>query len=186
MIIGLCGPEGAGKSTVAKLLRSMYGCDIKPLAGPLKRMLLAMGVPKRNLYGSTADKAEPLDILRGKSAREAMQLLGTEWGRQMISNDLWLNAWRSSLGEEPHVIADDVRFSGEAQAIHDLGGVLICIVRSMDDFNRIPRHASEAFGSLQYDALVINDGTKKQLASNLQASLLTLQGKASSNISVTA
>ena len=62
-IIGIVGPEGAGKTTVARILEGVHGYKRVPFAGPLKKMIAALGVEPRHLYGTPADKAEPLAIL---------------------------------------------------------------------------------------------------------------------------
>lgn len=164
MLIGLSGPEGAGKSLAAKLLSASLKTPIVPFAGPLKKMLEAAGVPPRNLYGTPADKLEPLPMLCGKSARHAMQTLGTEW-RDTIGRDLWLNLWSANAGES--AIADDVRFSHEAEAILSRGGCIIRIVRSLADENRQAHHASEAFQSVPFTFRVVNDKCPTLLLQNL-------------------
>lgn len=160
MLIGLCGPEGAGKSTAARILSEETGIPIVPFAAPLKRMLAAAGVPDCNLYGTPAEKAAPLDMLCGKSARHAMQTLGTEW-RDMIGRDLWLRMWLAAAGKA--AIADDARFSHEATAIRNRGGIVIRVIRSADDMIRAPRHASEDFRAVPADAEIVNDGDEAAL-----------------------
>lgn len=156
MLIGLSGPLGAGKSLAARLLSVHYGLPIVPLAAPLKAMLETLGVPPANLYGTPAQKAEPLAMLGGKSAREAMQTLGTEWGRQLVSESLWRDAWLAKAGTR--AIADDVRFADEAEMIRSRGGVVLRIVREVEVFNPATvGHASEDFMSVPFDACVIND-----------------------------
>jgi len=127
-------------------------------------MLASLGVDDRHLYGAPADKEQPLDLLCGRSARTALQRLGTEWGRNLIGEDLWLRAWAHALDGECDaddiVIADDVRFTNEAEAIEARGGLLLCIVRSREDFNRVPRHASEDFAALApFNEIIVNDGS---------------------------
>ena len=83
--------------------------------------------------------------------RLLLQLLGTECGRQIIHPNIWVNALMSEYngvicskkesndfvlaGEEkiyvkyPNWIITDVRFSNEAKAIKDRGGILIRIER---------------------------------------------------------
>lgn len=172
MIIGLCGPEGAGKSTAAKILRRELGLPIKPFAGPLKRMLVALGVPKPNIYGTPAQKEEPLDMLGGLSARKAMQLLGTEWGRNLIAPDVWSRAWEASVNVSHGAIADDLRFLNEAESVYRLGGVVICIVRDMGDFKRATKHASERFMDVPRDIVIVNNGSRAALRMNLMNELL--------------
>jgi hypothetical protein len=173
-VIGLCGPEGAGKSTVAQLLCVYAGADVVPFAAPLKRMLETVpGIEPRHLYGGPADKAEALGVLGGKSAREAMQTLGTEWGRRCIDDGFWVRAWRGAVDAvlAPVVVADDVRFANEAETIRETGGVVICVVRSMNDFQRAPRHPSENFAAVPADWVLINDRDPETLRTKLFALL---------------
>jgi hypothetical protein len=160
MLIGLSGPLGAGKSLAAKLLSVHYGVPIVPLAAPLKAMLETLGVPPVNLYGTPAQKAEPLAMLGGRSAREAMQTLGTEWGRQCVDEGLWRRAWLAKVGTR--AIADDVRFTDEAEMIRARGGIVVRVIRDAAEHEERRRlgvldHASENYISVRPDVTVIND-----------------------------
>lgn len=135
-------------------------------------MLASLGVPDRNLYGSLDDKMQPLDMLGGKSARYALQTLGTEWGRELMDSNFWVRAWEHTLEAEADtddiIVADDVRFHTEAEAIEKRGGLLICIVKSMGDFNRVPKHASEDFAALPYHYRLVNDASLFGLERHLE------------------
>lgn len=172
MYIGFCGPEGAGKSTAANQAADLLSCPITPFAAPLKRMLEALGVPHANLYGTPYDKEQPLSLLCGKSARQAMQSLGTEWGRQQIADGFWLNAWRVLAQQAGHAVADDVRYPNEAEAVRQLGGKVICVVRSMEDFKRAPKHPSENFQIIRYDHIIVNDGSLAKLREDVRKAIL--------------
>lgn len=130
-------------------------------------MVLALGIDQRHVYGTPADKEEPLHIFGGKSARHAMQTLGTEWGRNCIGPEFWAQAWRvkaaAHLSAGIPIVADDVRFPNEVAAIRAMGGKVYCIVRSISDFERKPRHASEDFAALEHDKLIINEGSLEAL-----------------------
>lgn len=172
MLIGLCGPEGAGKSASASFLRRVYGAEICPIAAPLKDMLYALRIDHKHLYGSQKDKDEPLALFNGRSARYAMQKLGTEYGRAFFGDDFWVNAWAASLKDaDPDaqfIVADDVRFANESDAITSRGGIVICVVRSAVDFNRVPQHASEDFAAVPRNVVIINDGDINRLETRLR------------------
>lgn len=165
--IGIIGPEGAGKTTAARILECVHGYQRVPFAAPLKRMIEALGVDPKHLYGTPADKAAPLAIFGGKSARHAMQTLGTEWGRVCIGDGFWGDAWEVEADKYSRVVADDVRFPNEAERMRRRGGIVICIVRGAADATRKPRHASEDFLAVPFDHVVVNDGTVEQLADAL-------------------
>lgn len=160
LVIGLCGAEGAGKSTVARYLLHARDAKIVPFAAPLKRMLEGLGLPAASLYGTPEDKARPLDLLGGKSGRWAMQSLGTEWGRKLIHPDLWMNAWKLQVSHTstPIVVADDLRFMNEAAAVRSFGGIVIRVRRSAVEKIDETLHPSARWWDIPTDAEVHNDG----------------------------
>ena len=97
MIIGLTGLAGSGETTVARHLMGMHGFVRHRMAEPLKSMLKALGLTEQQIDGDL--KEVPCELLGGKTPRHAMQTLGTEWGRDLISQNLWVKAWCDSL---PH------------------------------------------------------------------------------------
>ena len=82
--------------------------------------MAAIGLSAEQIDGSL--KETPCDLLCGKTPRQAMQLLGTEWGRDLISPDFWVSAWsaavdRALTGGAIGIVADDCRFLNEVAAI---------------------------------------------------------------------
>ena len=160
VVIGLAGPKGSGKSTIAGALAKGAAPHARRLrfADGLKRMLLALGLTAEQIDGP--DKDKPCDLLGGCTPRHAMQTLGTEWGRDMIASNLWVNACMQQIVASNalvHVI-DDVRFANEAEAIRKRGGVVIEVVRLGHVYN--PEHTSE-IGLPEHlvDYSITNDGT---------------------------
>lgn len=167
-LIGICGPMGAGKSVAARILRTITRLPVVPFAAPIKTMLASVGVPYANLYGTPTEKADPLDMLCGKSARHAMQTLGTEW-RDTIGRDLWLKIWLAKV-QQAGAIADDVRFDHEAAAIQARGGIVIKIAGRAAEAAGIQGHASEN-SDVPYDFAVSNTGSPRKLADELERCL---------------
>ena len=165
-LVGLCGAEQSGKSTVAQRLKGRWGYSITPLAKPFKDMLSAMGIPYENLYGSK--KGEPLDLLNGKSARHAMQTLGTEW-RDTIHRDLWLNCWarvwKPRVGKGLcSLVVDDLRFEHEYKFFKPLGMKIITITRGNEPPPDPKAHASTlGWYNIPFDYVIENTGTREEL-----------------------
>jgi hypothetical protein len=124
--IAFTGLALAGKTTCANHLRSRYGYGILTFAAPLKRMLATLV--------QIHDKDATPYILCGRTVREAMQTLGTEWGRQLIGDDIWLRAAREEveriqLSGARGIACDDVRFDNEARLVRELGGRVVWLGR---------------------------------------------------------
>lgn len=139
-IIGLSGTIGSGKSYAAAHLDKQFNFRIHKFAKPLKDMLRALGLPEDRIEGPL--RKEPFDMLCGQTPRHAMQTLGTEWGRNMIGADFWVNAWRATRPSGA-IVADDVRFPNEAAEIRRLGGIVVRIFTVEDALNEDEMHASE-------------------------------------------
>ena len=170
-LIGLTGAAGAGKDLVATLIP---GALRIAFADPLYEGLAAMlGIPEA-LLRSRATKEAPLAGL-GRSPRQLLQTLGTDWGRQMVSPDIWLQAayWRwekASAAGHSFVVVPDVRFANEARLIHDQGGEVWLIHRP--HLEPVAAHVSEAGLPLgQIDRLLVNDGSVEQLRERVGATL---------------
>lgn len=176
LIIGLAGTKGSGKSTAALALYRL-GWSVLPFAGPLKKMAAILVTDDRYIYGDR--KEEPLDWLDGITPRWIMQSLGTEWGRQLIHDELWIRVWRRQIEvdkwwEMPSqgtwgIVADDVRFQNEVDAIHSLEGHVILIERpERETYSDQALHASEKL-DITPDATITNKGTIKDLEAQIIA-----------------
>jgi len=120
-LIALTGAKGVGKSTYAEFLAGENG-TVLSFATPIKRMLQAL-VGKEYVFGSKKNEETHL----GVTGRVLLQTLGTEWGREMIDQDIWVKAMRHILTdamfeEYRPVVIDDLRFENEAKMIRELNG----------------------------------------------------------------
>jgi hypothetical protein len=150
-LAGLAGLAGSGKGACADYLVQRHGFVRVKFAGPLKAMLRALlremdvgpVTIERMIEGNL--KEVPSPYFNGFSPRHAMQTLGTEWGRDLIGEDFWVDAWRSAVSERlkagSKVVVDDCRFGNEARMIWRLGGVLLSVVRP--DVEPVSAHVSE-------------------------------------------
>ena len=177
-LIGFCGYARTGKTTAARYLCSDHGFMDISFATPIKDMLSAILKPvmwgNSGQYVSGERKNEPLKILGGKSAREAMQTLGTEWGRKMISETLWEDLAMSRVdrfmhGYDTSVVIDDVRFQNEVDAIKARGGFVFCIKKS--GIGPANGHESENTDFLNLDGHIWNDGPMDMLYERIDAQL---------------
>jgi hypothetical protein len=160
VIIGICGAAGAGKDTVAARLEAAHGFWRLAFADPIYQMISAMtGLPVDALRDRTAKEAL-LPI--GKSPRELLQSLGTEWGRNMVSEDIWIRIALERASRRSRAVISDVRFDNEAEAILAAGGSVWRVVRPGVGclVGQTASHSSErgVSGSL-VAAEIVNDGS---------------------------
>lgn len=158
-LIGIAGKAGSGKDTLASWLENRYDFRRYSFADPIKEMIATgLGIPLSDLYDRK--KKEEINPLYGVSPRVMAQTLGTEWGRNIVCDDIWLKATMQRMQHEGTVraVIADVRFDNEAQFIIDNGGVLVEIKR--DGCNGavgIVGHASEAGISVPVDVIIDNN-----------------------------
>jgi hypothetical protein len=127
LLIAFTGLAGAGKSTAAAHLTQHRGFTRVRFAGPLKAMMAALGLSEREVDGDL--KETPCELLCGRTPRQAMQWLGTEFGRNLIGPDIWIRAWQAALPATGNVVVDDCRFPNERDAVRAAGGILVRIER---------------------------------------------------------
>lgn len=174
MLIGMAGTIESGKTTAADYLNEKYEFSIASYATPLKMACKELtGLPME--YFTDMDlKNESIDLLNGKTSRQLMQMFGTEFVRNMINPDFWIDRMRNKLttGNTSlnitsgyNVVIDDVRFANEAKLIRDLGGKVIYIFRGD---SKLPTHASEQM-DFPIDFTVDNNFSKTVLYNQLKS-----------------
>ena len=162
MIIGLSGYAGAGKSTAASGI-ALYGHARMKFAKPLKDMMRALlrcqgadvETVERMIEGDL--KEVPTHFLNGATPRHAMQTLGTDWGRALIGESLWVDAAMRNCPAD--AVFDDCRFQNEFDAIRERGGIVIEIQRA--GVGPINGHISEQ--PPDPDIIALNDGDEDDL-----------------------
>ena len=147
IIIGISGKGGSGKDTVGEILKEQHNFAITSFAWPIKKMLC------EGLLGVSIDKWDdrewreaPLGGAYGdRTPRYLAQTLGTEWGRHLIANDLWLDLALDRLDDEfPFVAITDLRFRNEADRIRSYPyGHTIHVHRTENEGVGNPAHPSE-------------------------------------------
>ena len=156
MIIGLVGFIGSGKGTVGDLLVEQ-GFIKDSFAKPLKDAVAVMfGWPRELLEGDT----EVSRSWREKSdsywsekfgyeftPRLALQLMGTEAGRNVFHKDLWVISLLNRA-KNKDVVVTDVRFQNEIKYIQDNGGVVVRIRRGPEpEWYSLAEDANQGFSS---------------------------------------
>jgi hypothetical protein len=170
VIIGICGPAGCGKSTAAGMLVARFGYAEVALADPLYDAVSAMfGIPVAALKDRT-QKEQPIPWI-GHSPRRLLQTLGTEWGRGIVGESIWVKtamrrAFDALDAGAAGVVVPDVRFMNEAAAIRQAGGLVWKMQR--EGAGIAGNHPSEAgIPEGMIDRLIVNSGDLDQLEADV-------------------
>lgn len=130
-LIGIAGFKGSGKTTLADALVQHHGWHHDSFAAPIRKFMCDLF--DIDLLDLDAMKEAPQRALGGRTPRQVMQLLGTEWMRDYCGQDVWLNAlWARVapiIGAGDNVVVSDVRFENEAEFIRRRGGVVVWLER---------------------------------------------------------
>lgn len=177
-IIGLYAPApGSGKSSVAGYLNLEANYTILPFADSVKAMVASLLLN----FGYDEEEATQWVYMRkgdvlpelGVTIRHLQQTLGTDWGRNLIHEDIWLRSWASRYNdlivEDPTtlVVVDDIRFPNEAdflRAINPEAQIVQVVRPSVTPPESVMSHASEgALRDYVFDYTINNDGDLSDL-----------------------
>lgn len=141
-IIGLVGEPESGKDSIADYAIEDFGARRIAFADPIRECALAIDSPAVVQATGDPDQLRILrvsDVVSQLGWREAKQIpevrrllqrIGTEMGRQIIDDNLWINLGlrrlvayhQGSGGELERFVITDVRFQNEADKLFEFAG----------------------------------------------------------------
>lgn len=171
MIIGLAGYARSGKNTVADLLSRKY--KQVAFAEPMRTALYKLN-PIIDAEFNLQEAVEEYgwDEAKGifPEIRRQLQVLGTEVGRHMIHENVWVDIAIRGMLPTDNVVFTDVRFINEATAIKKLGGEIWRINR--DGVGALNGHISEhSLNDWEFDRIIENNGTVEDLQNYIESIL---------------
>lgn len=175
-IIGLSGYAGSGKDSAADALAAA-GYERVAFADALRDVAYAIDPYVECRVGRGGDFPTPpqferlQDIINANGwdycknnipdVRRLLQRLGTEGGRDILGDNIWIDT-AFSRATNDKIVVTDCRFTNETDAIRARGGVVVRIHRPGVG----PRndHTSElALVDYPFDYHIDNDGTLEEL-----------------------
>jgi hypothetical protein len=167
-IIGIGGLAGSGKDTYAQAIRNAVLQRTTGGIGPLYPVayrfeIIAMADPRTLRAAAAAAFQVPMEYFIRRDLKDAPV---PEWGispREMLravgesmrayDPDHWVKVWGQLALRSPAkwIIVPDIRRQNEIDGIHELGGVVVCMVREgcKYDGHETEKIAYEAIGRLR-------------------------------------
>lgn len=181
MIIGLSGYAQSGKDTVGRILVERHGFRRVSFADKLREVALAIDpiifeveeyeendqVRLSEIVGWDGWDAAKVNY---PEVRRLLQAIGTEAGRNILGEDVWVNAALAWVMPHEDIVITDVRFPNEYEALYNKGARLWRVVRQ--GTGPVNDHPSEtALDGYKFDSLIFNNTTIADLERRVEAYL---------------
>ena len=198
-IVGVGGLLTSGKDAFADYLVSSWGYTKTFMSHPLHKWMQAenpwikLDKPVQCMEGWTLEPGEfhPYNYIvhqvgytgakEQTEIRRALQRIGTECGRKLISENVWADAMEREIRQllergVNHVVVTGIRYENELKMIQRLGGETVWIerpsarasheekIRSAAASADTATHSSEvSLDVKRFDSVIENDGSLEQL-----------------------
>lgn len=171
-IIGVSGYARAGKDSAAAALLALswhhgsFAAKLKAFLYAVNPQIVQNGITYRlanlvDAYGWERCKDDYPEV------RALLQRTGTDAGRRVLWEDVWVDAAMRDLPGGRPAVFTDCRFPNEAEAIRRAGGLVIRVNRPgvgpAVDEHGVAHESETALDDYRFDAVIDNDSTLKDL-----------------------
>lgn len=189
MLVCFSGFKGSGKTTAASVFAEELGFRKIAFADKLRDMLYALnpiidyGSPGQGLSTEPTYLQDIIDLYGwdgykqtryGPEIRRLIQRMGTEAGRGVLGENIWIDSTLSQYDGRDTVIHDG-RFYNEFDAVRDFGGMVIRIENPNITPDLSHSSESEAVDYPHFDCVLQNDGTEEEFLFKVRSLALSLQ-----------
>lgn len=152
---------GAGKTTLARTIADCEGAEVISFAEPMRSMVESLfKYTDSDFYDWYKRRKEDTEPTLKTSIRHMMRTLGTEWGRNCIRENFWVDIAKNRIEstDASVVVIDDLRFQNEYVMLNNLSANFVKIIRLL--VAKEPEHASDgALKNYYFDLVIENAGT---------------------------
>lgn len=165
-VIGFLGTIGSGKGAAGEYLQIEFAYQPLTFAGPLKDAVSCIfNWPRNMLEGDSSEsrewreKIDPFwteTLSREVTPRKMLQLMGTEAGRHVFGEKLWIASVLNRIDQTQYdkFVITDVRFQNEVQSLIDIGAELYIIERTIPEWFECARYTPAKMAELYPDVHV--------------------------------
>lgn len=204
MLLGVVGFAGSGKGTIGDIFIRDYQFVRLSFADALKDAVsVIFGWDRKMLEGDTKESREWREKVDPwwsdkfgyqVTPRLMLQKMGTEAGRNVFNDEIWIHTVAKRLKDHENVVIPDVRFKNEIDFVRDNGGFIIQVNRgknpkwyeaalkankedNTDLMENYPIHYSEwAWLGHHRDYVIDNNGSLVMLESDIKHMMKVFTG----------
>lgn len=162
-LVGISGYAQSGKDTFAQVLVQNYGFTRMAFADLLRQVLYTLNpivdpIVGFRVHDFVDDYGWDYAKQNVPEIRRLLQRMGTEAGRDLLGEDLWVNAAFATMNPSLDYCIPDMRFPNEAARVVDNGGITVRINR--EGIVPVNNHPGEvALDNWSFDYVVDNNST---------------------------
>lgn len=177
--IGICGEQGAGKSTIANIIKSQFQprTIIKPFSEPIKKIA-------HDIFGVSYDDMEDpiakneknipmLQSLQNLTIRQLLQHLGSSF-RKLHPNIFVYLLSCSIPKEQTIVLVPDVRYNNEYKFIKSRSGILVKVTRPDLPSNCDNHESEKEWKQLRADITIDNSKDLEYLYTQIRTKIYSI------------
>jgi dephospho-CoA kinase len=175
LIIGVSGKIGSGKDTIGAYLQNKYNFKVQNFAYRVRTVCSEItGIPVNTLLTREAKGIVVLYNHKKITVGELFQLIGNGL-RELIHEDVWVNALLNNIKDEDNIVITDVRYPNEVAEIQRRGGIVIRLegdpanIRKDIQFGKstdkrdLKAPSETALDGFTFHHNIYNNGTKEKL-----------------------
>lgn len=169
-VIGLSGYAQSGKDTIGNVLVNEAGYIRASFADYIREALYALN-PQANdgerIQHLVDNHGWEKTKVQNPEVRSLLQRLGSEVGRNMLGENIWVDLTFKNMPDGSKVVVTDCRFPNEADTIKRLGGQMWRVRRP--GYGAVNNHPSEtALDTWPFDRTFENTGTMADLQNTIR------------------
>ena len=166
MIIGIHGFAQSGKDTLGQAFVDDYGFTKVGFADKIRQAVYLLNpILSHNPLGETTRVQDVVDEhgwewskKQYKEVRRLLQVFGTDVGRGMLYDGVWIDNLIKELDQKKDYVITDVRFENEVNKILEAGGFVVKINRP--GVGPVNSHSSDqGLPDEMFDIIIENDST---------------------------
>jgi len=166
MYILIGGKKQSGKSTTSAMIKELSLISFQEEMFSRKLKEMACKLLDCSMEDLESEEFKEVEAFAGVTVRQVLQKLGTDFGRDLIGKDIWVDAVLNNYVYGENLIISDVRFINELNLLNNVPGFSIYVMNSSSSTD--PHKSENSLTKDNFDYVISNTGTLKELEDKIK------------------